>query len=96
MRTILAASLLVLLAAVACGSEAPETVATQGSTATVAATPTPTATPETISISEAIAQGYTREEEACSNRQQFPDLYSNVPHEELENGMCAFYYPPTR
>ena len=68
----------------------PTPMATPGPTAM----PTPTATPETISISEAIAQGYTREEEACSNRQQFPDLYSNVPHEELENGMCAFYYPP--
>ena len=146
MRTILAASLLILLAAVACATETPEPVATTEPTATVASslptntpfsptaeptatpeatnatmpstptptptvdevtnTPTPTATPEptamptptatleTISISEAIAQGYTREEEPCSNRQQFPDLYSNVPHEELENGMCAFYYPP--
>ena len=76
----------VLLVALACGtvSEAP--------------TPTPTIapTPEHIgmSVAEAVAQGYTREEETCANRQQFPDLYSNVPHEELENGMCAFYYPP--
>ena len=50
MRTILAASLLVLLAAVACGSEAPEPVAateptaTTESMATVAATSTPTDT----------------------------------------------------
>ena len=50
MRTILAASLLILLAAVACGSEAPEPVAateptaTTESMATVAATPTPTDT----------------------------------------------------
>ncbi len=50
MRTILAASLLTLIAAVACGSEAPEPVAateptaTTESMATVAATPTPTDT----------------------------------------------------
>ena len=72
----------------------PTSTPTPTATPEPTAMPTPTATPETISISEATAQGYTREEEPCSNRQQFPDLYSNVPHEELENGMCAFYYPP--
>ena len=41
-RTVIAASLLVLLAAVACGSEAPEPVATAEPSATVAATPSPT------------------------------------------------------
>ena len=44
MRTILAISLLVLLAAVACGEETPELVATTEPTTTVAATVVPTDT----------------------------------------------------
>ena len=44
MRTIIVASLLVLLTAVACGEEAPEPVATTEPTTTVAATPSPTNT----------------------------------------------------
>ncbi len=42
MRTIIASSLLMLLAAVACATEAPEPVATTETAATVAATPSPT------------------------------------------------------
>ena len=76
----------VLLVVLACGtiSEAPTL------------TPTIAPTPERIgmSVAEAVAQGYTREEEACANRQDFPELYEDVPYEELEGGMCAFYYPP--
>ena len=45
MRTIIVASLLILLAAVACATEAPEPVATAEPTATVAATVVPTDTP---------------------------------------------------
>ena len=45
MRTIIAASLLVLLAAVACATETPEPVATTEPSATVAATASPTDTP---------------------------------------------------
>ena len=73
MRTIIAASLLILLAAVACGTETPEPVATTEPTATVASTlptntpvpsptvePTPTPTPTSTPTPVEIADGLAR------------------------------------
>ena len=46
-----------------------------------------------LSVSEAMALGYQREEEPCLNRDTFPSMYEGVAYEELGDGMCAFYYP---
>ena len=47
-----------------------------------------------ISVAEAVAGGYTREVEPCSNKDAFPEGYEGVAVEELGGGDCAFYYPP--
>lgn len=48
----------------------------------------------TLSVNEAIEQGYSREEEPCDYLTMFPELYEDVVYEELGDGWCAMYYPP--
>ena len=45
-------------------------------------------------VQEATDAGWQREVKPCSNAVIWPSLYEGVAMERLEDGMCAFYYPP--
>ena len=49
-----------------------------------------------VTVAQATAEGWQREEEPCSNRRLLPDFYVDVPFEELGGGVCAFYYSPDK
>ena len=58
---------------------------------TLACSSTSSITPE-----EAKSLGWSGEDEPCSNKDNYPGLYSGVAWESIGDGWCRFYYPPDK